>query len=61
MLKSSGYNVWIDVQNMEGSILAAMANAVEQAKVVVVAMSEKYKNSNNCRTGFTTQLKILTI
>jgi len=50
MLKSSGYNVWIDVQNMEGSILAAMANAVEQAKVVVVAMSEKYKNSNNCRT-----------
>ena len=29
----------------------AMANAVEKAAVVLVAMSHKYKESNNCRTG----------
>ena len=34
-----------------GSILEAMAKAVEDASVVVMALSEKYKKSPNCRTG----------
>ena len=34
-----------------GSILEAMAAAVEDAVVVLVCMTEKYKESPNCRTG----------
>ncbi|XP_078483665.1 uncharacterized protein LOC100182841 [Ciona intestinalis] len=49
-LKENKFKVWIDVDRVEGSILSAMADAVENASVVVVAMSEKYKNSNPCRT-----------
>ncbi|XP_072035118.1 uncharacterized protein [Amphiura filiformis] len=49
-LQQAGYNVWMDVDKMEGNILMAMANAVEKAAVVLVAMSHKYKESNNCRT-----------
>lgn len=46
-----GLNVWMDVDKMEGSILEAMARAVEDARVVLVCYSEKYKDSQNCRTG----------
>eukprot|EP00794_Sanderia_malayensis_P016714 gene16714-18408_t len=48
-LKERGYNVWIDVEKMQGNIYDAMADGVEQASVVVVCVSRKYKNSNNCR------------
>lgn len=43
----------MDVDNMEGSILEAMARAVEEARIVLVCYSEKYKDSQNCRTGKT--------
>ena len=36
---------------MGGSTLEAMAEAVENAMVVLVCASEKYKLSPNCRTG----------
>ncbi|ESP03408.1 hypothetical protein LOTGIDRAFT_171498 [Lottia gigantea] len=41
--------VWMDIDNMEGSTLQAMANAIEGAKVVICCMSQKYKDSPNCR------------
>lgn len=50
-LKESGYNLWIDVDDMEGDILSAMANAVENSDLVIIAVTENYKNSNACRTG----------
>jgi len=34
-----------------GSILESMACAVEQAYVVLICFTEKYKDSPNCRTG----------
>ena len=34
-----------------GSTLEAMALAVEKAAVVLICMSQKYKESPNCRTG----------
>ena len=34
-----------------GSVLEAMATAVEKATVVVVCLSQKYKDSPSCRTG----------
>lgn len=48
-LKSQGYNVWLDIYNMSGSTLEAMAEAVEKASVVLICMSQKYKNSPSCR------------
>ncbi|XP_077996742.1 uncharacterized protein LOC144450050 [Glandiceps talaboti] len=57
-LKDAGYNVWIDVEYMGGSTLEAMAEAVENAAVVLVCASHKYKESPNCRTEaeYTSQL-----
>ncbi|XP_055957322.1 uncharacterized protein LOC130010412 isoform X2 [Patella vulgata] len=48
-LKSNNIKVWMDVDDMEGSTLEAMAEAVEQAEIVIMCMSRKYKNSENCR------------
>ncbi|XP_061174816.1 uncharacterized protein LOC133183961 [Saccostrea echinata] len=49
-LQEKGFTVWMDVDNMEGSILEAMARAVEEARIILVCYSEKYKDSQNCRT-----------
>ncbi|XP_076444160.1 uncharacterized protein LOC143282413 [Babylonia areolata] len=49
-LRSQGFRVWMDVDNISGSTLQAMAEAVEQADAVLMCMSERYKNSPNCRT-----------
>ena len=50
-LKSSGYNVWMDVDKIGGSTLQAMALAVENSAVILVGVSRKYKESANCRSG----------
>ncbi|KAL8606718.1 hypothetical protein ACOMHN_018752 [Nucella lapillus] len=49
-LVSRGFQVWMDVDNMSGSTLQAMAEAVEQAEAVLMCMSPRYKDSDNCRT-----------
>ncbi|KAK2181359.1 hypothetical protein NP493_403g09014 [Ridgeia piscesae] len=49
-LKEAGYKVWMDVDNMSKSPLEAMAAAVEDACVVLIAASRKYKDSESCRT-----------
>ncbi|XP_060568089.1 uncharacterized protein LOC132726752 [Ruditapes philippinarum] len=49
-LRQAGYKVWMDIEHMTGSTLEAMALAVEKAAVVLVCMSQKYKDSPNCRT-----------
>lgn len=48
-LEGLGHKVWIDVERMHGSSLEAMAHAIEQSKCVLVCMTEKYKQSPNCR------------
>jgi len=48
-LVKSGYEVWVDIERMEGSVLARMGEAVENAAVVLVCMSEAYAKSTNCR------------
>ena len=50
-LKSAGYSVWMDVDKIGGSTLEAMALAVENSAVILVAVSRKYKESANCRSG----------
>ncbi|KAL3836546.1 hypothetical protein ACJMK2_021970 [Sinanodonta woodiana] len=49
-LRCAGYKVWMDVEHMTGSTLEAMALAVEKASVVLICMSQKYKDSPNCRS-----------
>jgi len=49
LLKSAGYNVWLDLDQMSGSTISAMAEAVEGSAVVLVALSSKYQGSKNCR------------
>ncbi|XP_067664694.1 uncharacterized protein [Haliotis asinina] len=49
-LKGHNFKVWMDIDNMEGSTLQAMAEAVQNASVVLVCMSERYKLSLNCRS-----------
>ena len=41
----------MDIDQMGGSTLQAMADAVENASIVLMAMSQKYKDSPNCRAG----------
>ena len=50
-LKGAGYSVWMDVDKIGGSTLEAMALAVENSAVILVAVSRKYKESANCRSG----------
>lgn len=48
-LSKRGYNVWLDIEKMNGSTLQAMAEAVEQSCLILICMSPKYKESANCR------------
>lgn len=48
-LRGNNFKVWMDVDDLVGSTLEAMARAVEQAEVVLVCYSRKYKDSENCR------------
>ncbi|KAL6758370.1 TIR domain-containing protein [Haematococcus lacustris] len=49
-LEQRRYATWLDLDKMLGNTLAAMAEAVENAAVVVVCVSKKYKESQACRT-----------
>nr|XP_054751810.1 uncharacterized protein LOC129257501 isoform X1 [Lytechinus pictus] len=49
-LRTAGYQVWLDVDHMHGSTLQAMAEAVEKSYIVLMCISERYKESPNCRT-----------
>jgi len=49
-LRDHGYNIWIDIEKMKGNTLDAMAAAVEEASVVLICMTKKYKDSPNCRS-----------
>ena len=49
-LQASGYRVWMDLEQMGGSTLDTMAKAVEDAAVVLVCVSQRYKESLNCRS-----------
>ncbi|XP_059176158.1 uncharacterized protein LOC131955877 [Physella acuta] len=48
-LRANGVPVWIDIDYMGGSTLQAMAKAVEDASIVIIAMSQLYKDRPNTR------------
>jgi len=49
-LKEKGIKIWLDVEQMEGSTLEAMALAVEEASCLLICASQPYQNSRACRT-----------
>ena len=48
-LEKANYKVWIDVENIHGSSLNSMAQAVEESWCVLVCVTEKYRQSVFCR------------
>ncbi|CAK8687423.1 unnamed protein product [Clavelina lepadiformis] len=48
-LSAAGYKVWIDKDKMIGDIYDRMYEAVDNAYLVLMFLSEKYKLSENCR------------
>ncbi|ESO96616.1 hypothetical protein LOTGIDRAFT_69048, partial [Lottia gigantea] len=48
-IRAQNHKVWMDIDDMEGSTLQAMADAIENAEIVLICMSRKYKDSPNCR------------
>ena len=48
-LESHGFKVWIDVNDIHGSSLDAMAKAVENSICVLMCVTEKYRQSINCQ------------
>lgn len=49
-LRKKGISCWIDIDNMDGSILEVMATAVENCTVFLLCYSAKYSESQNSRT-----------
>lgn len=50
-LKMNCISVWMHVHNIQGATAEAMTDAVDQADIVLICHSYKYKNSYNCRAG----------
>jgi hypothetical protein len=48
-IENLGLKVWIDIEAISGSSLESMANAIEDSICVLMCMTEKYKQSANCR------------
>ncbi|CAK8682480.1 unnamed protein product [Clavelina lepadiformis] len=48
-LSSAGYKVWIDKNEMRGNIYDKMYEAVDNAYLVLMFLSENYKLSENCK------------
>ncbi|KAL3892323.1 hypothetical protein ACJMK2_004539 [Sinanodonta woodiana] len=65
VLKEKDYDLWMDIENMSGSTTEAMAKAVEDAHVILICMSQKYKDSANCKAeaeyAFNLKKKIISL
>ena len=41
--------VLVDLENMHGNLLDAMADAIENSSIFLMCLTEKYKDSPSCR------------
>ncbi|CAF2736925.1 unnamed protein product [Rotaria sp. Silwood2] len=48
-LVNQNFKVWIDLNNMYGPAMSAMADAVENSEFVIMCMSDSYKRSTYCQ------------
>ena len=51
-LEASGYDIWMDLDDMRGNIYQKMAEGVEGAQLIIMCMSSKYQTSVNCNKEF---------
>ncbi|XP_072043017.1 uncharacterized protein [Amphiura filiformis] len=49
-LQAAKYEVWIDFERMEGGLVGSMANAVGNADTVLICVTAKYQESENCKS-----------
>ncbi|CAF0894707.1 unnamed protein product [Didymodactylos carnosus] len=49
-LLAKSFRVWLDKNEMHGSTIEAMANAVDSSEFILMCMSETYKRSTNCKS-----------
>ena len=49
-LVKDGFRVWIDLEHMHGSTMIAMADAIENSNVILMCMSDNYKQSVYCQS-----------
>eukprot|EP01052_Picozoa_sp_SAG31_P033152 SAG31_NODE_3711_length_3960_cov_5.475265_5_plen_482_part_01 len=48
-LQRRGYKVWLDIDQMKGSTLMSMSQAIDDAGMMLYCVSLRYKESVNCR------------
>ena len=48
-LGDRGLKIWLDLEQMEGSTVDAMADAIDQSSFVCYGVSREYKESTNCK------------
>ncbi|KAJ3121579.1 hypothetical protein HK098_003584 [Nowakowskiella sp. JEL0407] len=48
-LRSRGFTVWIDVEQMTDDIYETMRNAILSSRVVLPCLTQQYENSDNCK------------
>jgi hypothetical protein len=49
-LTKLNYRIWLDFENMYGSTLQSMAQAIESSNIILICMSNPYKQSAYCRS-----------
>ncbi|XP_030849679.1 uncharacterized protein LOC115927667 [Strongylocentrotus purpuratus] len=49
-LRKRGYKVWMDEDHMMGDKIGAMADAVENADMIIACITRGYQDSQDCRT-----------
>lgn len=50
-LEQNGVTCWIDEVHMSGSTIEAMGKAIDNCTVFLMCYSEKYSQSQNCKSG----------
>ena len=48
-LTNDGYNVWIDLEQMHGNTLVAMAQGIENSDIILYCVTEQYSLSPYCQ------------
>ena len=50
-ITEAGFPVWMDIEQMRENVYDRMAEAIQNASVVLIAMSYSYQRSEYCRRG----------
>lgn len=50
-ITEAGFSVWMDIEQMRENVYDRMAEAIQDASVVLISMSYSYQRSEYCRRG----------